>query len=83
MTAQVLGVDFSGANQAGNHIWLAEGELEDGVLAISKLWSPAGTGKTARTAALEYVVDRVTESEYDVVGFAVPFGPATGHATAG
>jgi hypothetical protein len=31
---QVYGVDFSGARDAGSNIWLIEGVVEDGTLAV-------------------------------------------------
>lgn len=74
MVKSILGVDFSGAKNAGESIWLASGELDQGRLKISTTWSPAGKGKRSRPAALECIQGVVADGRYDVVGFDFPFG---------
>lgn len=74
MVPNVLGVDFSGARDAGDKIWLAEGRSADNSLNISRVYSLSHVGAKSRDEALSELVDRVRNCGYDVVGFDFPFG---------
>jgi predicted nuclease with RNAse H fold len=76
---QILGVDFSGARDAGQKIWLTVCIERDGALHV-KSSVPAGTqfDGDSRTACLRGV--RAAIQRADVVGLDVPFGlPAAVH----
>lgn len=72
---KVAGVDFSGARDAGKHIWIAEGTLTDtGVQidALNRADALAGGG-AAFAPALEGLVEHVASLRDSLVGFDFPF----------
>lgn len=73
---RVVGVDFSGARDAGNRIWVAEGEFgSDGarIAACRRARDLAG-GAVAREAALGALVHHIAGSGDAFVGLDFPFG---------
>jgi hypothetical protein len=70
-----LGIDFSGAAQAGNAIWIAEGVLENGALHIGDCRTAAalpGSG-SARERCLPALVDFIARKGRAVIGCDFPF----------
>jgi hypothetical protein len=73
---EVLGVDFSGAKQAGRNIWIARAAVSRGgrpeLIELTSLESLCGTCE--REAALAALVAQVTESRNALWGMDFPFG---------
>jgi hypothetical protein len=71
----VLGVDFSGARDAGKYIWLAEGRVRDGALMLESC-CPARAlagGGIAHDIAIAALVDRLRRARTAVAGLDFPF----------
>jgi len=74
--SRVVGVDFSGAAQAGKAIWIASGAIESDTVRIERL-VPAlelPGGGAGRAAALAALVKYVASETDAAVGFDFPFG---------
>lgn len=71
---RLLGIDFSGARDAGRRIWIAEGWLEEGRLRVEALARAADLpgGGRAREAALPALRRHLAEAGDAVVGLDVP-----------
>ncbi len=75
MTA-VYGVDFSGAEDAGDHIWVTRGRLDGGILRVHDV-SPATElpgGGQARDQALAGLRRMITDAGRGAFGIDAPFG---------
>lgn len=81
--AWVLGVDFSGASDAGKSLWLAEGELSNDELRISATYSAAVDGDRSRRVAYDRLLDEIKSGQWDVVGLDFPFGLPAGIVSEG
>ena len=73
MSCSVLGVDFSGASDAGDNIWLTEGTWSAAELTVSSVTSAATNWDSSRDAALEGLVNVISSGDHDVVGLDFPF----------
>ncbi len=75
MRQRVLGIDFSGAEEAGKAIWIAEGRIENGRLRIADCRSAASRfGYAEREHCLAALVELVAAGHDAVFGFDFPFG---------
>jgi hypothetical protein len=75
MRSRIIGVDFSGAEQAGKAIWVADGEVTPDGLALTSC-IPASElpgGAVARAPALAAFVDHLAEAKDAAVGMDYPF----------
>lgn len=73
---RVVGIDFSGARDAGRSIWIADGTREDNALRLA-ICMPASAlpdGATSREPALVALVGYIAGLGDAVVGIDVPFG---------
>jgi hypothetical protein len=71
---QVIGVDFSGAKEAGRNIWLAEGAITGGRLRLRRLdCLETLAGVSLRDAALGHLVDRIRGSKQTLWAIDFPF----------
>lgn len=72
----VVGVDFSGARDAGNRIWIAEGEIENGAVRIETCFPARDLpgSAAARRAALAALVEFLAAQDGAVIGLDFPFG---------
>jgi len=71
----VIGVDFSGARDAGKYVWLAEGRVRNGVLTLDSC-CPARAlagGGVAHDIAMAALVDRLRRARSAVAGLDFPF----------
>lgn len=75
MTA-VHGIDFSGAQDAGDHIWLTRGRLDGGILRVHDVLPAAELpgGAQDRDAALAALRHLITASGRGAFGIDAPFG---------
>lgn len=74
----IVGVDFSGARDAGRHLWIASGRPEAGRFVLESLRRGddlPGSG-AAREPALRALVEHVAGSGHAVVGLDFPFSLA-------
>jgi hypothetical protein len=70
-----FGVDFSGAKQAGDFIWVAELAPTRRGFSLTSLQSLTTlSGSSERAVALSHLVDRVLATEQALWGFDFPFG---------
>ena len=71
---RLLGIDFSGARDAGRRIWIAEGRLDAGRLRVEALVRAADlpSGGRAREAALSALRRHLAEAGDALVGLDVP-----------
>ena len=75
LRADVAGVDFSGAQDAGKHIWIAEGTVSPRGLQIQKLQRAdtlPGSGPTFEDA-LPSLVEHIRSLTDRIIGFDFPF----------
>ncbi len=75
LRADVAGVDFSGARDAGKHIWIAEGTVSPRGLQIQKLQRAdtlPGSGPTFEDA-LPSLVEHIRSLTNRIIGFDFPF----------
>lgn len=72
---KVAGVDFSGARDAGKHIWIAEGEITMSGLHVETLTRADNLpgGAAAFAPALHGLVEYVASLDKTLVGFDFPF----------
>lgn len=80
MIDRIVGVDFSGASQAGSAIWIAEARLDDGRVAIESCRAAAELPDSgqAREQCLPALVAYIARQERAIVGCDFPFSlPAT------
>ncbi|MPY68491.1 MAG: DUF429 domain-containing protein [Alphaproteobacteria bacterium] len=71
----VIGVDFSGARDAGKYVWLAEGRVKNGALTLDSC-CPARAlagGGIAHDIAIAALVDRLRRARTAVAGLDFPF----------
>ena len=74
MTETIVGVDFSGAAQPGESIWLTETTVDDGRLRVDRCTSAGDAlDATDRSTVLSGLVDRLLKDPPDAVGFDFPF----------
>lgn len=72
MGSRVLGVDFSGASDAGRAVWLTEARTTGEGLAVTDCYRAAEVFGVDREAALSGLRERATEG-FDVVALDFPF----------
>ena len=74
--SRIYGVDFSGASDAGKHIWIAEGEIKDSSLAISDCHSASNFlgVSPSREAVFPALVEFIANLRNAALGFDFPFG---------
>lgn len=71
----VVGIDFSGAQDAGRHIWIAEGTVSSGVLYISDCNRASDIfGRSDKYPVFEELVDWIDSLTTATVGIDFPFG---------
>lgn len=73
MGSRVLGVDFSGASDAGRGIWLTEARAGREGLAVEACYRAADRWGTDRERAHAGLRERVVAGSFDVVGLDFPF----------
>lgn len=71
---KVVGVDFSGARDAGKRIWITEGRLHSGQLRLDTCYQASAIWCRRRDACLEFLVRRIASERSCVVGLDFPFG---------
>lgn len=73
---RLVGVDFSGARDAGNRIWIAEGSPQNGRLVLDRLHRARDLpgGGAARTPALAALRAYLADQVGALVGLDFPFG---------
>ncbi len=73
---RVFGVEFSGARDAGNHIWICRAHPGNDGIRVESIDSLSGLpgGVIQREAALPTLVQKVTESPRSAWGFDFSFG---------
>ena len=69
---EIIGVDWSGARDAGRKVWLCVGSAVDGRLEVASLERVADAGPVAREAMLAHVADRLTAPGERWVGLDLP-----------
>jgi hypothetical protein len=72
MGSRVLGVDFSGASDAGRSLWLTEARCADDGMVIEDCYRAADEWGASREAAHAGLQSRITDG-FDVVGLDFPF----------
>ena len=74
--ANIYGVDFSGAADAGKHIWIAEGDFENGCLTIKDCRSASDflNVPSRRDLTISALVEFIENRRYAAFGFDFPFG---------
>lgn len=71
----IVGIDFSGAQDAGRHIWIAEGTVSSGVLSISHCERAADIfGKVDKHSVFKELVVWINSLPTATVGIDFPFG---------
>lgn len=71
----IVGVDFSGASDAGKHIWVTEATADGDELLVERCYSvEEATGSVDRQSALEELVTAINDSGDCSVGLDFPFG---------
>ena len=72
---RVLGVDWSGAIDAGRRIWIASGECQHGCLKITELFRAADLSASVkgRAQSIAAVADWIARLKYCVIGMDFPF----------
>lgn len=76
MRSLVYGVDFSGAAEAGNHIWITEARASKRSIAVSRCFpaTQLTLGRTDRDGCLKALVEYVAARPKAVFGCDFPFG---------
>lgn len=75
MADQVFGIDFSGAEQAGNAIWIAGARIQDGYVHIESC-APASAlcnSRSDRADCLAALVEFIARQRHAVIGCDFPF----------
>lgn len=72
----IYGVDFSGAADAGKHIWIAEGHMANGCLNVTDCRAASDflSVSPARPATFPALVDFIVSQRSAALGFDFPFG---------
>lgn len=71
----VVGIDFSGAQDAGRHIWIAEGNISSGVLSVTDCNQASDIfGRTDKNPVFDELVDWIESLTAATVGIDFPFG---------
>lgn len=71
----IVGIDFSGAQDAGRHIWIAEGTVSSGELSILQCNRASDIfGRSDKTLVFEELVDWIESLATTTVGIDFPFG---------
>jgi len=72
----VYGVDFSGAQDAGDKIWISEGAFSNGTLEVQDCYPATELtgGDNGLTVSIEALVDLVLRQSGAAFGFDFPFG---------
>lgn len=80
MAERIIGIDFSGAEKAGNTIWIAEGHIDEGRVCIENCRPAAGLVGSCpeRARCLPALVDFIAEQRNAIIGCDFPFSlPST------
>lgn len=74
--SKIFGIDFSGAKDAGNKIWIAEGVPRDNVLLIEECFQARHLPNSGREleACLPALVNLIKSNRNAAFGFDFPFG---------
>jgi hypothetical protein len=73
MAIDVIGVDFSGAAEPADGLWVTRGEAMDGTLTVTDVFD-GGRWGTDRAQIHQGLVEYVREDAVDIVGMDFPFG---------
>ena len=70
----VVGVDFSGAKRAGQHIWIAECSSSGELLTVDECYAAESKVGNERDQVLRKLCDAISTAESCTVGLDFPFG---------
>ena len=71
----IVGIDFSGAKDAGRHIWITEGDISSGILSVSHCTRADDIfGMTDRDLIFDNLVNWIESLPTTTVGIDFPFG---------